>query len=47
MNKVKMIKVEVKNISKTFNKGEPNEIQALRDVSFDVLSNEILFIFVC
>lgn len=39
-----MIKVEVKNITKTFNKGKPNEIQALRDVSFNVLSNQILFI---
>lgn len=39
-----MIKVEIKNLSKTFNKGEPNEIQALRDVSLEVSANEILFI---
>ena len=33
--------VELKNVSLTFNKGKPNEVKAIDDVSFDIYEGEI------
>ncbi|BDY12424.1 ABC transporter ATP-binding protein [Hydrogenimonas cancrithermarum] len=36
--------IEVKNVTKVFNQGRPNEMTALRDVSFEVGENELVIL---